>query len=100
MGGYIGFAVLAAGCIPLLYAPLKWYMVLMAFALAPVFSVANAYGCGVTDWDQVRPADCDLRRVSGRAGLLLLLLPFYFRLHTLASFRHPVSLRRSGALLM
>lgn len=54
MGGYTGFAVLAAGCIPLLYAPLKWYMVLVAFALAPVFSVANAYGCGVTDWDQVR----------------------------------------------
>ena len=54
MCGYIGFAVLAAGCIPLLYPPLKWYMVLVAFAVAPVFSVANAYGCGVTDWDQVR----------------------------------------------
>jgi len=29
-------------------------MVLAAFGMAPVFAVANAYGAGVTDWDQAR----------------------------------------------
>ncbi|KAK9831441.1 hypothetical protein WJX81_005019 [Elliptochloris bilobata] len=52
MGGYVGFAALGAACIPVFYPQLKWYMVLVAFAVAPVFSVANAYGAGVTDWDQ------------------------------------------------
>ncbi len=54
MGGYGVFAVLGAAFIPLLYPQLKWYMVLAAFGMAPVFAVANAYGAGVTDWDQAR----------------------------------------------
>ena len=94
MGGYIGFAVLAAGCIPLLYAPLKWYMVLVAFALAPVFSVANAYGCGVTDWDQVRLACCALRLLCGCRVLPLLML------HESALSWHPATLLWSNILLM
>ena len=60
MAGYAGFAALGAGCIPTLYPALKWYMVLAAFGVAPVFSVANAYGAGVTDWDQVCRSDRSL----------------------------------------
>ena len=60
MAGYAGFAALGAGCIPTLYPALKWYMVLAAFGVAPVFSVANAYGAGVTDWDQVCWSDHSL----------------------------------------
>lgn len=89
MGGYIGFAVLAAGCIPLLYAPLKWYMVLVAFALAPVFSVANAYGCGVTDWDQVLLADCPPQLLSDCTGLLLDLFLFLLLLALVGFFQAP-----------
>jgi hypothetical protein len=37
--GYVLLGVVGAGVIPLLYTPVKWYMVAVAFLSAPVFSV-------------------------------------------------------------
>ncbi|CAL8462318.1 g1851 [Coccomyxa elongata] len=49
--GYVLFGIIGAGVIPQLYPAVKWYMVAVAFISAPVFSVCNAYGAGLTDWD-------------------------------------------------
>ena len=37
--------------IPMLYRPVKWYYVLVAYVIAPIFALPNAYGAGLTDWD-------------------------------------------------
>lgn len=41
----------AAHSIPFIYPPVRWYYVLVAYAMVPLFAVPNSYGCGLTDWD-------------------------------------------------
>ncbi|XP_075513326.1 metal-nicotianamine transporter YSL3-like isoform X2 [Primulina tabacum] len=47
--GYIVFSVISIIVIPLMFPQLKWYYVLVAYALAPSLSFCNAYGAGLTD---------------------------------------------------
>ncbi|XP_031279891.1 probable metal-nicotianamine transporter YSL7 [Pistacia vera] len=48
--GYVILVALAMICVPLIFNPLKWYHILVAFVVAPVLAFCNAYGCGLTDW--------------------------------------------------
>ena len=33
------------------YPPVKWFYVLVAYLVTPLFALPNSYGCGLTDWD-------------------------------------------------
>ncbi|CAH9071139.1 unnamed protein product [Cuscuta europaea] len=50
IGGYVALAVISILVVPLIFHPLKWYHILVAYAMAPVLAFCNAYGCGLTDW--------------------------------------------------
>ncbi|XP_021286301.1 probable metal-nicotianamine transporter YSL7 [Herrania umbratica] len=50
MGGYIVLAVISIIAVPFIFHQLKWYHILVAYAIAPVLAFCNAYGCGLTDW--------------------------------------------------
>ncbi|CAK9146521.1 unnamed protein product [Ilex paraguariensis] len=47
--GYIVFSIISIIAIPLMFAELKWYYVLVAYIIAPSLSFCNAYGAGLTD---------------------------------------------------
>ncbi|KAG9155788.1 hypothetical protein Leryth_004045 [Lithospermum erythrorhizon] len=47
--GYMIFSVISIIIIPIMFPPLKWYFVLVAYILAPALSFCNAYGAGLTD---------------------------------------------------
>ncbi|KAG9133980.1 hypothetical protein Leryth_004676 [Lithospermum erythrorhizon] len=47
--GYMIFSVISIIIIPIMFPPLKWYFVLVAYMLAPALSFCNAYGAGLTD---------------------------------------------------
>ncbi|RAL46349.1 hypothetical protein DM860_015342 [Cuscuta australis] len=47
--GYTIFSVVSIIIIPIMFPPLKWYFVLVAYVLAPALSFCNAYGAGLTD---------------------------------------------------
>eukprot|EP00253_Pinus_taeda_P031056 PITA_31056 len=51
--GYVALAAISIGVIPRIFHPVKWYFVLVAYIMAPVFAFCNAYGCGLTDWSMV-----------------------------------------------
>ncbi|OAY52142.1 probable metal-nicotianamine transporter YSL7 [Manihot esculenta] len=48
--GYICLAVISIITVPFIFNQLKWYHILVAYAIAPVLAFCNAYGCGLTDW--------------------------------------------------
>ncbi|KAL6561190.1 putative metal-nicotianamine transporter ysl7 [Orobanche minor] len=50
VAGYVALAAISIGVIPQIFHQLKWYMVLVAYLIAPVLAFCNAYGCGLTDW--------------------------------------------------
>ena len=50
MVGYCFFGVLCMIVLPFLYSPAKWYYILIMLIVAPVMSVTNSYGAGLTDW--------------------------------------------------
>ncbi|KAK4484060.1 hypothetical protein RD792_011279 [Penstemon davidsonii] len=50
IAGYLVLAVVSIGVVPLIFPQLKWYHILVAYAIAPVLAFCNAYGCGLTDW--------------------------------------------------
>ncbi|CAH9111051.1 unnamed protein product [Cuscuta europaea] len=47
--GYTVFSIISIIIIPIMFPPLKWYFVLVAYTLAPALSFCNAYGAGLTD---------------------------------------------------
>jgi hypothetical protein len=49
--GYGSLATLSTIFIPMIYPPVKWFYVLVAYAITPLFALPNSYGCGLTDWD-------------------------------------------------
>eukprot|EP00878_Enallax_costatus_P027358 GHUV01029438.1.p1 GENE.GHUV01029438.1~~GHUV01029438.1.p1 ORF type:complete len:402 (+),score=44.57 GHUV01029438.1:959-2164(+) len=49
--GYGSLAVLSTIFIPMIYPPVKWYYVLVAYVITPLFALPNSYGTGLTDWD-------------------------------------------------
>ncbi|KAG6550002.1 hypothetical protein Mapa_008514 [Marchantia paleacea] len=48
--GYTGLAIISIIVIPHIFSSVKWYYVLVAYIVAPLFAFCNAYGCGLTDW--------------------------------------------------
>lgn len=49
--GYLFFAVMGTIIIPYIYTEVSWYMVIVAYLLAPIFAIPNVYGTGLTDQD-------------------------------------------------
>ncbi|KAL7132163.1 hypothetical protein ABFS83_12G053400 [Erythranthe nasuta] len=50
IAGYVVLAGISIAVIPQIFHQLKWYQVLVAYAIAPILAFCNAYGCGLTDW--------------------------------------------------
>ncbi|XP_042384557.1 probable metal-nicotianamine transporter YSL12 isoform X3 [Zingiber officinale] len=51
IGGYSIVSLVSIITLPHIFPPLKWYFILVAYAVAPVLAFCNAYGCGLTDWN-------------------------------------------------
>ncbi|GFP85909.1 probable metal-nicotianamine transporter ysl6 [Phtheirospermum japonicum] len=49
---------------PLIFPPLKWYLVLCSYILAPALAFCNSYGTGLTD--------CSLASTYGKIGLFMI----------------------------
>ncbi|KAA8548251.1 hypothetical protein F0562_004488 [Nyssa sinensis] len=64
--GYVGLAAISTAAIPIIFAPLKWYLVLCSYILAPAlaFAFCNSYGTGLTDWT--------LASISRKIGLFII----------------------------
>ncbi|XWS54324.1 hypothetical protein CRYUN_Cryun10bG0080200 [Craigia yunnanensis] len=50
ISGYILLAIISIIVVPFIFHQLKWYHILVAYAIAPLLAFCNAYGCGLTDW--------------------------------------------------
>ncbi|KAG9445905.1 hypothetical protein H6P81_012033 [Aristolochia fimbriata] len=61
--GYIGLAAISTATIPMFFPPLKWYMVLASYVIAPALAFCNSYGTGLTDWN--------LASTYGKLGLFI-----------------------------
>ncbi|MCL7033227.1 hypothetical protein MKW94_015987 [Papaver nudicaule] len=48
--GYVGLAAISTAAIPMIFPPLKWYLVLTSYIVAPALAFCNSYGTGLTDW--------------------------------------------------
>lgn len=48
--GYLLLAIISIITVPFIFPQLKWYHILVAYAIAPILAFCNAYGCGLTDW--------------------------------------------------
>ncbi|GAB2278411.1 Probable metal-nicotianamine transporter ysl6 [Dionaea muscipula] len=48
--GYVGLAAVSTAAMPMIFPPLKWYLVLCAYIVAPALAFCNSYGTGLTDW--------------------------------------------------
>ncbi|KAM0858577.1 hypothetical protein ACQ4PT_047748 [Festuca glaucescens] len=47
--GYALFSIIAVVTTPLIFRQVKWYYVIIAYAIAPILGFANSYGTGLTD---------------------------------------------------
>ncbi|CAK7335819.1 unnamed protein product, partial [Dovyalis caffra] len=47
--GYVVFSIMSVIAVPIIFPELKWYYVVVAYALAPSLAFCNAYGAGLTD---------------------------------------------------
>ncbi|KAL6508170.1 putative metal-nicotianamine transporter ysl6 [Orobanche hederae] len=61
--GYVALAAISTTSVPLIFPPLKWYLVLCSYILAPVLAFCNSYGTGLTDWS--------LASTYGKIGLFI-----------------------------
>ncbi|XP_004514626.1 probable metal-nicotianamine transporter YSL6 [Cicer arietinum] len=62
--GYVGLAAISTATIPIIFPPLKWYLVLCSYILAPALAFCNSYGTGLTDWS--------LASTYGKIGLFII----------------------------
>ncbi|XP_073126451.1 probable metal-nicotianamine transporter YSL6 [Henckelia pumila] len=62
--GYVGLAAISTATMPVIFPPLKWYLVLCAYIIAPALAFCNSYGCGLTDWS--------LASTYGKIGLFII----------------------------
>ncbi|GMN57483.1 hypothetical protein TIFTF001_026602 [Ficus carica] len=51
--GYVGLVAISTATMPLIFPPLKWYLVLGSYIIAPALAFCNSYGVGLTDWSLV-----------------------------------------------
>ncbi|CAL1358413.1 unnamed protein product [Linum trigynum] len=61
--GYVCLAAISIATMPLIFPPLKWYLVLACYILAPALAFCNSYGTGLTDWS--------LTSTYGKIGLFV-----------------------------
>ncbi|KAF6155903.1 hypothetical protein GIB67_039234 [Kingdonia uniflora] len=61
--GYVGLAAISTATIPVIFPPLKWYLVLSSYVIAPALAFCNSYGSGLTDWS--------LATTYGKIGLFI-----------------------------
>ncbi|XP_027184507.1 probable metal-nicotianamine transporter YSL6 [Coffea eugenioides] len=61
--GYVGLAAISTATIPIIFPPLKWYLVLCSYIIAPALAFCNSYGTGLTDWN--------LASTYGKIGLFI-----------------------------
>lgn len=62
--GYVGLAAISTATIPIIFPPLKWYLVLCSYLIAPALAFCNSYGTGLTDWS--------LASTYGKIGLFII----------------------------
>lgn len=62
--GYVGLAAISIATIPIIFPPLKWYLVLGSYIIAPALAFCNSYGTGLTDWS--------LASTYGKIGLFMI----------------------------
>ncbi|CAK9175137.1 unnamed protein product [Ilex paraguariensis] len=62
--GYVGLAAISTITLPMIFSPLKWYLVLCSYIMAPALAFCNSYGTGLTDWS--------LASTYGKIGLFIL----------------------------
>ncbi|XP_071696108.1 probable metal-nicotianamine transporter YSL6 [Rutidosis leptorrhynchoides] len=62
--GYILLVAISMATMPLIFPPLKWYLVLCSYIIAPALAFCNSYGCGLTDWS--------LASTYGKIGLFII----------------------------
>ncbi|MFS7970348.1 putative oligopeptide transporter, OPT superfamily [Helianthus anomalus] len=62
--GYVGLAAISTATMPLIFPPLKWYLVLCSYVIAPALAFCNSYGTGLTDWS--------LASTYGKIGLFII----------------------------
>ncbi|KAL1830957.1 hypothetical protein DCAR_0100911 [Daucus carota subsp. sativus] len=62
--GYVGLAAISITVMPQIFPPLKWYLVLCAYIIAPALAFCNSYGTGLTDWS--------LASTYGKIGLFII----------------------------
>ncbi|KAM7509276.1 hypothetical protein LguiA_019729 [Lonicera macranthoides] len=62
--GYVCLVAISTAIMPMLFPPLKWYLVLCAYIIAPALAFCNSYGTGLTDWS--------LASTYGKIGLFII----------------------------
>ncbi|KAK9925539.1 hypothetical protein M0R45_033861 [Rubus argutus] len=62
--GYVALVAISTVTMPIIFPPLKWYLVLCSYILAPALAFCNSYGTGLTDWS--------LASTYGKIGLFII----------------------------
>ncbi|TMX05897.1 hypothetical protein EJD97_000031 [Solanum chilense] len=62
--GYVALAAISTATMPIIFPPLKWYLVLCSYLIAPALAFCNSYGTGLTDWS--------LASTYGKIGLFII----------------------------
>lgn len=62
--GYVALAAISTATMPIIFPPLKWYLVLCSYIIAPALAFCNSYGTGLTDWS--------LASTYGKIGLFII----------------------------
>ncbi|XP_050383922.1 probable metal-nicotianamine transporter YSL6 isoform X2 [Argentina anserina] len=62
--GYVALVAISTATMPIMFPPLKWYLVLCSYILAPALAFCNSYGTGLTDWN--------LTSTYGKIGLFII----------------------------
>ncbi|CAN1838934.1 Probable metal-nicotianamine transporter YSL6, partial [Linum perenne] len=62
--GYVCLAAISTATMPIIFPPLKWYLVLACYLIAPALAFCNSYGTGLTDWN--------LTSTYGKIGLFVI----------------------------
>ncbi|XP_056165043.1 probable metal-nicotianamine transporter YSL6 isoform X2 [Syzygium oleosum] len=62
--GYVGLVAISTVTVPMIFPPLRWYLVLGSYIIAPALAFCNSYGTGLTD--------CNLGSIYGKIGLFII----------------------------
>ena len=62
--GYVALVAISTATMPIIFPPLKWYLVLGSYIIAPALAFCNSYGTGLTDWN--------LTSTYGKIGLFII----------------------------